>query len=123
MIISAASRNDEEAEAAASSPFLLTRVRASIAEAERRDDAAGWLPLLLVARRAIPAMALIAILAAILTVWSLSSGVPPSGFGIFEDALADTRDPGVEQTVLTKNALSREEVFNLVVDHGEREKR
>lgn len=123
MIISAASRNDEEAEAAASSPFLLTRVRASIAEAQQRDDAAGWLPLLLVARRAVPAMALIAILAAILTVWSLSPGAPPSGYGIYEDALADTRDPGVEQTVLTKNALSREEVFNLVVDRGEREKR
>jgi hypothetical protein len=123
MIVSAASRNDEAAEAAASSPFLFTRVRASIAEAEQRDDAAGWLPLLLVARRAVPAMALIAILAAILTVWSLSPGAPPAGFGIFEDALADTRDPGVEQTVLTKNALSREEVFSLVVDHGEREKR
>jgi hypothetical protein len=123
MIVSAAARNDEAAEAAASSPFLLTRVRASIAEAEQRDDSAGWLPLLFVARRAVPAMALIAILAAILTVWSLSLSAPPPGFGVFEDALADTRDPGVEQTILTKNALSRDEVFSLIVDHGEREKR
>lgn len=123
MIVSAASRNDEEAEAAASSPFLFTRVRASIVEAEGRDEASGWLPLLLVARRAVPAMALIAIMAAILTVWSLSRNAPPSGYGIYEDALADTRDPGVEQTILTKNALSRDEVFSLVVDRGEREKR
>jgi hypothetical protein len=56
-------------------------------------------------------------------VWSLRPGAPPSGYGIFEDALADTRDPGVEQTILTKNTLSRDEVFSLVVDHGEREKR
>jgi hypothetical protein len=123
MIVSAASRNDKEAEAAASSPFLFTRIRASIAEAEQRNESAGWLPLLLVARRAVPAMALIAILAAILTLWSLSPSAPPSGYGIYEDALADTRDPGVEQTILTKNALSREEVFSLVVDRGEREKR
>jgi hypothetical protein len=123
MIVSAASRNDEEAEAAASSAFLFTRVRASIVETEGRDEASGWLPLLLVARRAVPAMALIAIMAAILTVWSLSPNAAPSGYGIFEDALADTRDPGLEQTILTKNALSRDEVFSLVVDHGEREKR
>ncbi len=122
-IVFVASDNDEAAEAAASSPFLFTRVRASIAQAEPRDDAAGWLPLLFVARRAVPAMALIAILAAILTVWSLRPSAPPSGYGIYEDALADTRDPGVEQQVLTRNNLSRDEVFNLIVERGGREKR
>lgn len=123
MIVFAAAHNDEEAEAAALSPFLFTRVRAAIVEAEQRDDAATWLSLLFVARRAVPAMALIAILTAIMTVWSLTPGAPPSGYGIYEDALADTRDPGVEQTILTRNALSRDEVFSLVVDRSEREKR
>jgi hypothetical protein len=124
LILLAASRNDEEAEAAASSPFLFTRVRAGIAEAEGQDEAAaGWLPLLFIARRAVPAMALIAILAAVLTVWLTRPSVPLAGYGIYEDALADTRDPGVEQTILTRNGLSRDEVFSLVVDRSEREKR
>lgn len=122
MILFAASHNDEEAEAAASSPFLFARVRAAIAEAEQRDEA-GWLPLLFVARRAVPAMALIAILTAVLTVWSMRPTAPALGYGLEEEALADTRDPGVEQTILTRNALSRDEVFSIVVDRSEREKR
>ena len=123
MILFAASHNDEEAEAAASSPFLFTRVRAAILEAEQRDAAAGWLPLLFVARRAVPAMASIAILTAMMTVWSMRPTAPAPGYGLEEEALADTRDPGVEQTILTRNALSRDEVFSIVVDRSEREKR
>ncbi len=123
MVLLAAARNDEEAEAAASSPFLFTRVRAAIAEAQRREEAAGWLTLLFVARRAIPAMALIAVLTAILTVWSMRPSAPPAGYGLYDEALSDTRDPGVEQTILTRNSLSRDEVLSIVVDRSEREKR
>ena len=123
MVLFAASRNDEEAEAAAASPFLFARVRAAISEAVQQEEAAGWLPLLLVARRAVPAMALIAILTAILTVWSIRPIAPAPGYGLEDEALSDPHDPGVEQTILTKNALSRDEVFSLVVDRNEREKR
>jgi hypothetical protein len=121
IVLLAATRNDEEAEAAASSSFLYTRVRARIKDEERRRaESGGWLSLFLVARRAIPAMALVAMLAAILTVWSMQSSVPATGYAIEDDALTDTRDPGVEQAVLTRNALSRDEVFNLVVDRNAR---
>jgi hypothetical protein len=123
IILFAASRNDEPVEAAATSPFLFARVRAAISETERQAEAAGWLPLLFVARRAVPVMALIAILTAILTVWAIRPIAPAPGYGLEDEALSDTRDPGVEQTVLTRNALSRDEVFSLVVDRGEREKR
>lgn len=123
MILMAASRNDEEAEAAATSPFLFARIRAAISEAEQQEETAGWLPLLFVARRAVPAMALIAILTAILTVWSIRPIAPAPGYGLEDEALSDTRDPGVEQTILTRNALSRDEVFSIVVDRSEREKR
>ena len=123
MILFAASRNDEEVEAAAAAPFLFARVRAAISEAEQQDGAAGWLPLLFVARRAVPAMALIAILTAILTVWSMRPIAPAPGYGLEDEALSDTHDPGVEQTILTRNALSRDEVFGIVVDRSEREKR
>ena len=118
MILFAAARNDDEAEAAAAAPFLFARVRAAISEAEQQDEAAGWLPLLFVARRAVPAMALIAILTAVLTVWSMWPAAPALGYGLEEEALADTRDPGVEQTIFTRNALSRDEVFSIVVDHS-----
>ena len=123
MVLLATARDDEAAEAAASSPFLLTRVRQAIADAPGRDDAAGWLTLFFVARRAIPAMALIAILTGIMTVWSIRTSAPPAGFGLYDEALSDTRDPGVEQTVLTRNTLSPDDVLSIVVDRSEREKR
>jgi hypothetical protein len=64
-------------------------------------------------------------LAAILTVWSMQSSTPLSGYGIEDEALTDTRDPGVEQAILTRSALSPDEVFSLVVDRNgvDREKR
>lgn len=121
LVLLAASRNDQEVEAAASSPFLYTRVRARIKDEERRrEESGGWLSLFLVARRAIPVMALVAVLAAILTVWSMQSSVPVTGYGIEDEALTDTRDPGVEQAVLTRNALSPDEVFSIVVDRNGR---
>jgi len=123
MILFAASRNDEESEAAAAAPFLFTRVGAAISEAEQQDDAAGWLPLLFVARRAVPVMALIAILTAILTLWSIRPIAPTPGYGLEDEALSDTHNPGVEQKILTRNLLSRDEVFSIVVDRSEREKR
>jgi hypothetical protein len=121
LVLLAASRNDQEVEAAASSPFLYTRVHARIKDEERRrEESGGWLSLFLVARRAIPVMALVAVLAAILTVWSMQSSVPVTGYGIEDEALTDTRDPGVEQAVLTRNALSPDEVFSIVVDRNGR---
>jgi len=121
LVLLAAARNDDEAEAAASSPFLFARVRARISQEEhRRHEAGSWVSLFLVARRAIPVMALVAVLAAILTVWSMRPSAPPVGYGLEDEALTDTRDPGVEQTILTRNALSRDEVFTIVVDRNAR---
>jgi hypothetical protein len=71
VILRSAAAQEEDAEAAASSPFLFTRVRAAIAAEQRLQEESGsWLSLILVARRAVPAMALVATLAAVLTVWS-----------------------------------------------------
>lgn len=124
LVVLAAARNDDAADAAAASPFLYQRVRARIAEAELRREAEGnWLSLIFVARRAIPAMALIAILAAILTVWSMRPSTPSTFYSLDEVAFSDNREPGVEQTILTRNGLSPDEVFNLVVDRNDREKR
>src|ERR1700730_18233213 len=93
LVLLAAARNDDEVEAAASSPFLFARVRTRIAEEQgRRGEAGDWLSLLFVARRAIPAMALVAVIAAILTVWSIQPTAPAALFGLEEEALTDTRD-------------------------------
>ena len=122
LVLLAAARNDEEADAAASSPFLYARLRTRISQEERRREEAGsWGALLLVARRAVPAMALVAILAAILTVWSMQPiASTPAGYGLEDEALTDTRDPGVEQAIFNRKALSRDEVFTIVVDRNAR---
>ena len=121
LVVLAAARNDEAADAAASSPFLYTRLRTRISqEQRRREEAGGWGALLLVARRAIPAMALVAMLAAILTVWSMQPSATPVGYGLEDEALTDTRDPGVEQAIFNRKALSPDEVFTIVVDRNVR---
>jgi hypothetical protein len=121
LVLLAAAQNDDEVEAAASAPFLYSRLRARIAAEERQREAVGsWGSLLFVARRAIPAMALVAILAAILTVWTMQPSAPAPGYGLEDEALMDTRDPGVEQTILTRNSLTRDEVFSIVVDRNGR---
>lgn len=115
-VLRAAAASLEETEAAASSPFLLTRIRAAIREeAGRREEAGSWLSLIFVARRAVPAMALITLLAGALTAWSaFSPPVAQSGFD--DEAIIEGPGPGVEQTVLAGATLSQDDVINIVVD-------
>ena len=119
LVLMAAAANESELEAAASSPFLFTRVRAAInEERRRREESSGWVSLIQIAWRAVPAMALVAILAAVLTVWSSQSVVVTTPQAD-DEPLIGALDPGVEQTVLTsRNGLSREEVFNIVLDRN-----
>jgi len=117
LVLKAAIASETEVEAAATSPFLFTRVRAAIGEEKRRrEDGGGWVSMIRIAWRAVPAMALIALLAAVLTVWSDQSVVVTQ---TDDEPLIGALDPGVEQTVLTsRNGLTREEVFNIVVDRN-----
>ena len=124
VVLRAASADEAEIERAAASPFLFTRVRGRIAEQLRENESGGWQSLPLIAWRAIPAMALVASIAGGLMLWSGQSANAPSaantpvGFGMYEDALTDTNDPGVEQTVLSRNNLSHEDVFDMVIERG-----
>jgi hypothetical protein len=64
-VVRAGGISDDDTEAIAASPFMYARLRARI-EAERQRQAepqAGWFATLFVARRAIPALVLIAIVA------------------------------------------------------------
>jgi hypothetical protein len=120
LVLRSAAANEEDVTAAASSPYVFTRVRAAIAqEQRRRDEAGGWLSMILVARRAVPAMALVATLAALLTFWSVRPGLAPAPVQSDEEALFGVPDPGVEQTVLaSRNGLTQDEIFNIVVDRN-----
>jgi len=117
LVLKAATASETDVEAAATSPFLFTRVRAAIADEKRqREDAGGWVSIIRIAWRAVPAMALIALLAAVLTVWSDQSAVVTQ---TDDEPLIGALDPGVEKTVLTsRNGLTRDEVFNIVVDRN-----
>ena|SRR5215471_16346736 len=123
-ILRAAAAEETEIEGAATTPFLFTRVRARIAEQLRENESGGWQSLPLIAWRAIPAMALVASLAGGLMLWSgRSANAPgaantPVGFGVYEEALADSNDPGVEQTVLSRNNLSHDDVLDIVIERG-----
>jgi len=119
VILRSAAAEEEDVEAAASSPFLFTRVRAAIAAEQRLQEESGsWLSLILVARRAVPAMALVAILAAVLTVWSAGPVLSGTQAQADEEGLPILLEPGVEQTVLASRGLSRDDVFNIVVDRN-----
>ena len=118
LVLKSAAASESEIEAAATSPFLFTRVRAAINDERReREESPGWLSLIQVAWRAVPAMALVAIMTAALTVWSTQTPVAPVAQTDDEPLIA--LDPGVEQTVLaSRNGLSRDEVFSIVVDRN-----
>src|SRR5438067_2418339 len=96
MVLKAASADAETFEAAATSPFLFTRVRAAIKEQRGRGEESGsWLSLILVARRAVPLMALVAILAAVITIWSAGISFSSTPAQLDDEALFGANDPGV----------------------------
>jgi len=77
----------EEAERIGASPFLHARLRAGI-EAQRRhraEQGSGWFATLLVASRAITALALVTI-AALLTFWFSKSGAPDNSPAVYASA-------------------------------------
>jgi hypothetical protein len=119
LVLKAATGSEADIEAAASSPFVFTRVRAAINQERReREESGGFLSLIQVAWRAVPAMAMIAIMAAGLTVWTTQSSVAPVAQAD-DEYLISPLEPGVEQTVLaSRNGLSRDDIFNIVVDRN-----
>ena len=127
-LLRASAQNDEQAEAAAASPFLYARLRSRIAAEEERRAAGGetWRALLGVVWRSVPAMALVAVFAFILF-WTSSLGTTsPSSPGVLSDeALLDTRDPrddaGIENVVFAEQrTLSSDDVLATLFNEDER---
>jgi len=123
-VLRAASSHSGEAEAEniASSPFLYARVRASInAERERRAAAGdSWLSLLLVARRAVPAMALSAALA--FSMFWFGGGNALTQPTLDNEDLFAANEARIESIVFDeRDALTNDEMFDSIISGVEPE--
>jgi hypothetical protein len=72
-LVRAAGLSDFESDAVASSPFLYARIRARIDERQRAEKGVPALAMLSIARRAVPALTLVAI-AAVSALWMTPAG-------------------------------------------------
>lgn len=121
-IVRASVSNDTEAEAAATSPFLYTRLRARIAaERERREASGSWLTLL-VMRRAVLAMSLVAFMSLGL-LWFTSNNVTTTAqsFNSLSDAaFFDERNAEVERVVFAeRGTFSNDDVLATIVNEDQ----
>lgn len=116
-VVRAAAANEEEAEAVARSPFLYARVRARVAaERQRRAEGEGWLAVLGVAWRAVPALSLVFAFALALLLTSGPAGAPAQS-GVVEEALAGAPPQGAvyERVVFAEtSALTGDDVLNTI---------
>ena len=117
-VVRASAAGEAEAARVADSPFLYARVRARIEEERRRrEEGEGWLALFGVAWRAVPAMALVAVMALALFLSSGAGDLTP-GFGLGAEALLGDGD--IEQVVFADaRPPSNDEVLSTIIGEGE----
>lgn len=117
----AAQSSDEEIEAAVNAPFLYARIRARInAEQERREavEVFSWRAMLLNAWRPVTGMALMAIVAAALFLFSAIGGGTGSNLSSGDDFLANG-EPGFERIFSGNEPLSNDEVLATIMNPDE----
>jgi hypothetical protein len=122
-IIRASAMNEAEGESiAAAAPFLYARLRSRInAEREQREERERWGAMLRVIWRAIPAMAMVAILAVTLFLSANFGTQPVAGVVSVEDLL-DGQGAEVENVVFADNrSLSSDEVLATILNEDEQE--
>jgi hypothetical protein len=116
-IVRASAANEAEAERVASSPFLYTRLRSRIAaERERREAGVeGWLAMLGLAWRTVPAMALVAIFSFALF-WSVNWSTP-AAVALNDEALLGTSGAEIERVVFAdRQPLSSDDVLATIIN-------
>lgn len=120
-IVRASAMNEAEGETVAASPFLYTRLRSRInAEREQREEGERWSNMLRVIWRAIPAMALVAILAVALFL-STNFGTQPAAVVSVEELL-DMQGTEIENVVFADNrSPSNDEVLATILNEDEHE--
>lgn len=113
-LVRASAMNEAEAEAAASSGFLYARLRSRIKQGEERE---GWLVTLKVFWRAVPAMALVAVLAVALFI-STSLGAGAADVAGDESPL----DMATEGVVFADaRNMSSDDVLTTILNEDEQE--
>ena len=115
-IVRAAAANEDEADAAASSPFLYARVRTRVAqERARLDEADDWRAALRVFRRAVPTVAVVAALA-LAIFFSVLVGTTQAD-ARDEATLLGDGDTTVEQVVFAdRSSLTSDEVLATIIE-------
>lgn len=119
-IVRASVLSDEEAEQIAVSPFLLTPVRARISSASQVEEATGiWANFVLISRKAIPAMSLVALFSLGLFVYTGNKSAKPA-FSV--DAYLGTTESRIERLVFAeRQPVTVDEVLATIVTRDERE--
>lgn len=128
LVVQSGGISDEDAERIGSSPFIHARLRAGI-EAERRrksEQGSGWLGTVLVASRAIAALAIVTI-AAVMTFWlskaTAAVSVPRGNAGA-EDISRVVTGGACALSTTQECAISTEEVLaTMFTDKGAEEPR
>ena len=120
-LVGASVLSDEDASAAASSPFLFSRVCARIAlEREQREAGGLWSSFWLVSQKAIPAMGLVAAVSFGLFLYTKGNKSTNPAFSV--DAYLGTNDSGIDSIVFAeRRPLTTEEVLATIVSKDERE--
>jgi hypothetical protein len=115
-IVRAAASNEDEAERAASAPFLYARIRSRVAaERARLEEPDDWRAALRVFRRAVPTVAVVAALALALFI-SVLVGTTQADTRD-EATLLGERDTGVEQVVFAdRSSLTSDEVLATIIE-------
>jgi len=117
-VLRSAALNEAEAKDVSLSPFLYARVRAHI-ESERKqlEEATGWFNLLVVARRAVPAMTLSAAFAfGVFWFTDVNNQLQPS----FDDVFLAANESSIESVVFDNaDALSNDEMLDAIMDDGD----
>ena len=118
-VVRALATNSSEAESVANSPFLYTRIRSRIdAERKRREEGEGWLAMLGVIWRTVPAMALVAVLAVVMFLSTASTPIGPSNTNY--DSLLGERDGADEQMVFAdRQSVSSDDVLETIFSEDE----
>jgi anti-sigma-K factor RskA len=121
-LVRASAMNEAEGERVATSPFLYARLSARIkAEREQREEGERWGTMLKIVWRAIPAMAMVAILAVVLFL-SASFNAQPAGVVSLEDLLETQGAGETESVVFADNrSPSNDEVLATILNEDEQE--
>jgi hypothetical protein len=113
--------NRVEAERVLASPYLFAKVRSRIeSRAGTLADRDSWITTLGVFWRAVPSMALVAVIALILF---LSSALRPEvRAGLSDDSVLGERDPGITAAIFADSrSMTNDDVLETILDRDDQE--